>query len=316
MRKAGRRTARLVRRARSASPRHRRRAARALVRLHESRARAYARAILKDADLAEDAVQEAWLDCFRNLNSLREPGAFAYWFRRLVFKQCDRIRRRADFRELQGDPADLEAVAADAGDGWLRGKADTNDPAKIVGDKLERREIRRRLFAIYRRLSRADRRLVRMRFLEERPYQEIAHELGITTDTIKNRIRILRKSVRPAIQSDAGYGLPGAFRALSSARLARLARTSRPVDGGASVPGAAAGYATPFVPVNEPAGDLHQDPLRDFVAPRPPLVHRNPAVLAPTSPQIPGAMPTETIVDPAQNERQTALDLRCSRSIA
>ncbi|MEQ9363520.1 MAG: sigma-70 family RNA polymerase sigma factor [Leptospirales bacterium] len=213
-----RRTTRLISRALSANPRHRQRAAAGLVRLHQNRARAYARAILKDADLAEDAVQEAWLEGFRNLKTLREPGAFPFWFRRLVFKHCDRIRRRADFGEVPGVLDDIEA-AGDR-DGWLRKKRAAADPAKLIADELERRELRGRLLATYRNLSRADRRLVRLRFIEERPLKEIARELRITTDTIKNRIRILRRTLRPTIQSDAAFGLPAHYRALSSAHLA------------------------------------------------------------------------------------------------
>jgi DNA-directed RNA polymerase specialized sigma24 family protein len=40
--------------------------------------------------LAEDAAQEA----FRDLPTLHEPHAFAAWFRRIVFKHCDRLTRR------------------------------------------------------------------------------------------------------------------------------------------------------------------------------------------------------------------------------
>lgn len=219
----GWRTARLIARALSANPRSQRLGTMGLVRLHQTRARAYARAILKDADLAEDAVQEAWLEGFRNLKTLREPTAFPYWFRRIVFKQCDRIRRRAGFRELPGELDEMEQ-AADHNRSARRKRADA-DPAKIIGDRMERREIRRRLLRAYRDLSRADRRLVRLRFIEERPYETIARELDITVDTIKNRIRILRRDLRPVIQTDANYALPAHFRALNSGQLAaRLVR--------------------------------------------------------------------------------------------
>jgi RNA polymerase sigma factor (sigma-70 family) len=43
---------------------------------------------------AEDAAQEAFFEAYRTLPKLREPAAFAGWFRRIVFKHCDRITRR------------------------------------------------------------------------------------------------------------------------------------------------------------------------------------------------------------------------------
>ena len=64
-----------------------------LVRSHQDRAVAYATAILGDYHLAEDAAQEAFVDAYRELRSLREPAAFGGWLRTLVFKHCDRLTR-------------------------------------------------------------------------------------------------------------------------------------------------------------------------------------------------------------------------------
>ena len=53
----------------------------------------YAYSLLGDFQLAEDAAQEAFLDTYRNIGQLREPRAFSSWFRRIVFKHCDRVTR-------------------------------------------------------------------------------------------------------------------------------------------------------------------------------------------------------------------------------
>ncbi len=54
----------------------------------------YATSCLGDPHLAEDAAQEAFLQAFVDLAQLREPAAFPGWFRRIVHKHCDQIRRR------------------------------------------------------------------------------------------------------------------------------------------------------------------------------------------------------------------------------
>ena len=64
-----------------------------LVRSHQDRAVAYATAILGDYHLAEDAAQEAFVDAYRQLRSLRAPEAFGGWLRTIVFKHCDRLTR-------------------------------------------------------------------------------------------------------------------------------------------------------------------------------------------------------------------------------
>src|SRR5215813_7974873 len=55
----------------------------------------YGYSILHDFQLAEDAAQEAFFEAHRCLASLRDPAAFPGWFRRIVFKHCDRIMRRS-----------------------------------------------------------------------------------------------------------------------------------------------------------------------------------------------------------------------------
>jgi len=49
----------------------------------------YAYAILSDFHLAEDAVQEVFIEAYYCLPGLHEPLAFAAWLKRIVFKHCD-----------------------------------------------------------------------------------------------------------------------------------------------------------------------------------------------------------------------------------
>src|SRR5713101_8938653 len=68
-----------------------------IVRRFQDMAVGYGYSMLRDFQLAEDAAQEAFLEAYRNLDKLREPLAFPGWFRRIVFKQCDRITRNRSF---------------------------------------------------------------------------------------------------------------------------------------------------------------------------------------------------------------------------
>lgn len=49
---------------------------------------------LKDAHMAEDAVQEAFIEAYLNLGKLEEPAAFPGWFKTIVVRQCQRQLRR------------------------------------------------------------------------------------------------------------------------------------------------------------------------------------------------------------------------------
>ena len=64
-----------------------------IVRRFQSMAVGYAYSILGDFHLAEDAAQEAFIEAYQCLPNLRDPDAFPGWFRKIVFKQCDRLLR-------------------------------------------------------------------------------------------------------------------------------------------------------------------------------------------------------------------------------
>src|SRR4029078_5247499 len=67
----------------------------ALVGATIARLEAVARLILRDPDLARDAVQEAYLRALRDLPGLRDRGRFEAWLHRLtVNASLDAVRRR------------------------------------------------------------------------------------------------------------------------------------------------------------------------------------------------------------------------------
>ena len=65
-----------------------------IVRRFQDMALGYAYSFLGDFYLAEDATQEAFIDVFRQIQNLRNPESFSGWFRRIIFKHCDRITRK------------------------------------------------------------------------------------------------------------------------------------------------------------------------------------------------------------------------------
>ena len=65
-----------------------------LVRASQARLHAMATLILRDAHRAEDAVQEALLEAWRDAAGLRDPGASDAWLYRLTVRSCYRAARR------------------------------------------------------------------------------------------------------------------------------------------------------------------------------------------------------------------------------
>src|SRR5579864_3544920 len=65
-----------------------------IVRRFQDMAYAWAFAVLGDAQLAEDAAQDAFVAAWTELPRLDDPAAFPGWFRRIVQSRCSRLTRR------------------------------------------------------------------------------------------------------------------------------------------------------------------------------------------------------------------------------
>src|SRR4029079_19525090 len=70
-----------------------------------------ARLILRDPELARDAVQEATLRAWKGLRGLREPDRFDAWLHRLTVNACLDIARKRRGRSFEVELAPLEAIA-------------------------------------------------------------------------------------------------------------------------------------------------------------------------------------------------------------
>jgi len=139
----------------------------------------YAFSQLGDYHLAEDAAQEALVMMVRNLGQLREPAAFTGWLRTIVFKHCDRIRRRSR--------AD-ESVLPD--DERLLDPAQTPEEARAVD------EIGTHVQRAVATLPAAQREAVALYYMSDMSGPEVAAFLGLPLTTIKKRLHDAKSGLK------------------------------------------------------------------------------------------------------------------------
>jgi RNA polymerase sigma-70 factor (ECF subfamily) len=88
-----------------------------LVKASHPRLFGIAHLILRDADRAQDAVQDALLLAWRHVRSLRDPDAWDAWLRRLTVRACYKVaraHRRRTLVELHVTPDPGSARVPDA----------------------------------------------------------------------------------------------------------------------------------------------------------------------------------------------------------
>lgn len=150
-----------------------------IVRRFQVMAYGYSYSILGDFHLAEDAAQEAFVDAYQQLSSLRDPRAFPGWFRRVVFKHCDRLTRR---KRLDTCPLDDAMASA----------LEYRDAADVVVEAEERRQV---LDAV-RSLPEAQRTTTTLFYINGYSQREIADFLEVPVTTVKKRIHDSKQRLR------------------------------------------------------------------------------------------------------------------------
>ena len=151
----------------------------ALVGGHLPRLDTAARLILRDPDLARDAVQEAMLRAWRNLRGLRDPSRLDAWLHRLTVNACLDIarKRRRGLVEVALMPLHDAPVP---------------DPTSGVADALY---VERMLAAI----DPAQRAVVVLHFYLDLTLAETATALGIPVGTAKSRLNRALAAMRITI---------------------------------------------------------------------------------------------------------------------
>ncbi|MEQ1503109.1 MAG: sigma-70 family RNA polymerase sigma factor, partial [Myxococcota bacterium] len=185
-----------------------------LVRRYAAFATAIALARTGRPQIADDVAQDALLDAWRLLPTLREPAAFGGWLRRVVVKHADRHTRRPGWAS---DPIDDRSLASDG------------DPESDATDRQERRRVRRAVAA----LPAGQREVVALFHLSGSSHAEIADLLGLPISTVKKRLHDARRRLAPLLSEvpmSVPLEVPLTVQAFVAARVGRIDLLSAALD--------------------------------------------------------------------------------------
>jgi len=155
----------------------------ALARTVGDRCLAIAFRILRDVDLAEDAVQTALITAWRELRTLRDPDRFEPWLHRILTHAC-----YAEARRRRRWSARVRVLPMEA----------TYGP-----DDTQRVHDRDQLERAFRRLTPEQRAVLVFHHYLELPVAEAADRLGIPIGTAKSRLHHATAALRAGLEAEA-----------------------------------------------------------------------------------------------------------------
>lgn len=159
-----------------------------LVHATSDRLYAIATRILRDGDLAEDALQGALVTAWRQLPTLRDPARFEAWVRRLLVHSC-----YAEARRRKSWAANVRVLPVDGPvgpDGLL---------SVVERDALDR---------AFRRVSIEQRAVFVLHHHVGLSLVEIAETLGVPAGTARSRLHYATRMLRAAIEADMAPVIP------------------------------------------------------------------------------------------------------------
>jgi RNA polymerase sigma-70 factor (ECF subfamily) len=142
-----------------------------------------ARLILRDPELARDAVQDALVQAWRDLPGLRDPERFDAWIHRITVRSCLTILRRRRRRVIEvelGPTADVPVA----------------DTGSLV---VDRDQVERALA----HLEPGMRAVVVAHYFLDQPLPEVAAALGIPLGTAKSRLHRSLLAMRSELSNGA-----------------------------------------------------------------------------------------------------------------
>lgn len=140
---------------------------------------------------AQDVVQETFLQAFRSLESLKQPGALLSWLFRIASNACLMKRRKGKFepdREISLDelkPRNREEAMAEI-----------PDVSALPEDEAARAELRRLVRDATLGLPAHYRIVLVLRDMEQMPTREVARVLDLPESAVKMRLHRARLMVR------------------------------------------------------------------------------------------------------------------------
>lgn len=146
---------------------------------------------VNDASLAEDLLQDTFIEICQTVEKLQEPAAFVTWSKQIAYHRCT-----AYFKKRR------EILADEDEEGYSVFDTIEEDRAEFIPDEaLDKEDFKQTIQGIINDLPPEQRSAIMLRYFDEISVKEIAEIQGVTEGTVKSRLNYGRKSIKEAVEA-------------------------------------------------------------------------------------------------------------------
>ncbi len=171
-----------------------------LVSRHQKRMLNIAYRIVGEYDDACEVTQDAFVSAYRNLQGFRQEAKFSTWLTAITVNLSKNRLKRMKVHQARV-PYSLDAPRR-TDDGEIMPDPPSGEP--LVLDRLERRDMQRKVQDCIKRLEPEFREALVLRDLQDLSYEEIGAVLKTASGTVKSRIFRAREAVKECLKKAMG----------------------------------------------------------------------------------------------------------------
>jgi len=145
---------------------------------------------LNDPELAQDLLQETFIEIYQTIGNLNGPAAFLKWSRQIAYHKCTAYARKT--REILVDENE---------DGLSVFDTLEEERAEFIPDEaLDKEDLKQTVHAMIAALPMEQRSAIMLRYFDEISVKEIAEIQGVSEGTVKSRLNYGRKAIQKSVE--------------------------------------------------------------------------------------------------------------------
>lgn len=152
----------------------------------------YARHYMRDDFLAQDAVQEIYINALKNIDKIKDPSLFVAWLNQIAFRVCFDMTSRNGVLQISPIEDELLSLVTD--------DRETSSPESLAlrNDESER------LAKAIEQLHPDEKQCIVMKYYRNMKLEDIADALGLSRSTVKRYIASAEANLRFIMRNKEG----------------------------------------------------------------------------------------------------------------